>query len=373
MKKIFIYLVNVDSFFVSHRLNVAKKVLNSGYEVHIATEFTKYRNKLNKMGFITHDISFKRNSINIFNLITCFYQIYKLFLKIKPNLVHLISAKPIIFGGINSYIASIDAMVISITGLGSIFVRDNFFSKILRKIIITVYKLIFRHPNIKVILQNKNDLRYLIKNSNLNKKKTEIIGGMGVNLNKFKPIKSNYNFPLILMASRIIGDKGVYEFINSAKILNKKKFVGKFYLVGDTDLNNPSNIKEEEIKIWIKNKIIKYYKYQSNIYKILKKSTIVVLPSYREGFPKILMEAAACGKPIITTNVPGCRDAIINGVTGILVKPKNFKNLAKAIYELSNDKKKLSYMSKNARKFAEKNFDTKYIVDKHLQIYKSLL
>ena len=373
MKKIFIYLVNVDSFFVSHRLNVAKKVLNSGYEVHIATEFTKYRNKLNKMGFITHDISFKRNSINIFNLITCFYQIYKLFLKIKPNLVHLISAKPIIFGGINSYIASIDAMVISITGLGSIFVRDNFFSKILRKIIITVYKLIFRHPNIKVILQNKNDLRYLIKNSNLNKKKTEIIGGMGVNLNKFKPIKSNYNFPLILMASRIIGDKGVYEFINSAKILNKKKFVGKFYLVGDTDLNNPSNIKEEEIKIWIKNKIIKYYKYQSNIYKILKKSTIVVLPSYREGFPKILMEAAACGKPIITTNVPGCRDAIINGVTGILVKPKNFKNLAKAIYELSNDKKKLSYMGKNARKFAEKNFDTKYIVDKHLQIYNSLL
>ena len=220
MKKIFIYLVNVDSFFVSHRLDVAKKILNSGCEVHVATEFTKYRNKLNKMGFVTHNISFKRNSMNIFNLAVCFYQIYKLFLNVKPNLVHLITAKPIIFGGINSYLANINTMVISITGLGSIFVDKNFFQNC-KKNYNCYLQINFRFPNLKVILQNKDDLRYLIKNSNLNKK-AEIIGGMGVNLKKFKTTKLNYNFPLILMASRIIGDKGVYEFINSAKILNKK-------------------------------------------------------------------------------------------------------------------------------------------------------
>ena len=169
------------------------------------------------MGFITHNISFKRNSINIFNLITCFYQIYKLFLNIKPNLVHLISAKPIIFGGINSYLASINTMVISVTGLGSIFVENNFFSKIIRKIISVIYKLIFRYPNLKVILQNKDDLKYLIKNSNLNKKNVEIIGGMGVNLKKFKPTKLNYNFPIILMASRIIGDKAFMSLLIQLK------------------------------------------------------------------------------------------------------------------------------------------------------------
>ena len=372
MKKVFIYLVNVDTFFVSHRLNVAKKLLDSGSEVHIATEFTKYRNKLNKMGFITHKINFKRNSMNILSLLICFYQIFVLFYKVRPNLVHLISAKPIVFGGINSFLTNINNMVISITGLGSIFIANNFLSKILRKIFNLIYKFIFKFPNLKVIVQNKSDLRYLIKNSNLNKKKTEIIGGMGVDLKKFKPIKLNNKVPIILMVSRIIGDKGIYEFIDSAKSLKRKQFMGKFYLIGDTDYQNPSYIKKEEIKIWIKKKIINYYKYQTNIYKFLKKSTIVVLPSYREGFPKILMEAAACGKPIITTNVPGCRETIINGVTGILVKPKNSKNLAQAIYELSSNKKKLSLMSKNARKFAEKNFDTNYIVDKHLQIYKTL-
>ena len=143
------------------------------------------------------------------------------------------------------------------------------------------------------------------------------------------------------MASRIIGDKGVIEYVKAAKYLKEKKFKGIFYLIGDVDPANPSSIKEFQINEWKENKSIIYLKHQKKISNFLRKSTIVVLPSYREGFPKILMEAAACGRPVITTNVPGCKDSVVNKVTGILVPVKNYISLASAIKNLSINKKKI--------------------------------
>ena len=175
------------------------------------------------------------------------------------------------------------------------------------------------------------------------------------------------------MASRLIADKGVYEYIDAIKYLKKKKFVGKFYLVGDTDYANPSNIHKSKIDFWKKTKLICIQKHQVKISKLIKNSTVIVLPSYREGFPKILMEAAACGRPVVTTNVPGCKDAVIKNITGILVPHKNYLALANAIQKLCKDKKRLSRMSIAAREHAVKNFDVKNIVSKHLSIYKKLL
>ena len=174
------------------------------------------------------------------------------------------------------------------------------------------------------------------------------------------------------MASRIIADKGIFEYIKSIQYLKKNNFKGKFYLVGDIDYKNPSAIKKSTINYWHKKKIITYVKHQKKISTFLKKSTIVMLPSYREGFPKILMEAAACGRPVVTTNVPGCKDAIIKNITGVLVPPKNHILLAKAIKNLCDNRKKLELIGKAARKHALKNFDINNVVSQHLYIYKSL-
>ena len=174
------------------------------------------------------------------------------------------------------------------------------------------------------------------------------------------------------MASRIIADKGIFEYIKSIQYLKKHNFEGKFYLVGDIDHKNPSAIKKSTVNYWHKKKIITYVKHQKKISTFLKKSTIIVLPSYREGFPKILMEAAACGRPVVTTNVPGCKDAIIKNITGILVPPRNHLLLAKAIKNLCDNRKKLETIGKAARKHALKNFDVNHVVSKHLYIYKSL-
>ena len=372
MKNKIIFLVNVDSFFVSHRLLIAKQLMLDGYDVHIATQFTRYKKMLLKMGFKAHDISFNENSVNLLKAILPIFQIFLLIRKIKPTIFHLISLKPIIFGGFVSFISPINTLVISITGLGSMFLKKGIFYKIREYIFNLFYRIIFLFPNLKVILQNKSDLNYLIKKAKLKKNKTEIIRGSGIDLKSLKFSEIPKNVPIIIMAGRIIADKGVFEYIKSIQYLKKYNFKGKFYLVGDTDYKNPSAIKKSTINYWHKKKIITYIKYQKKISPFLKKSTIVVLPSYREGFPKILMEAAACGRPVVATNVPGCKDAIIKNITGILVPPRNHLLLANAIKNLSNNRKKLETIGKAARKHALKNFDVNHVVSKHLYIYKSL-
>ena len=372
MKKI-VFLVNTDSFFISHRLPIAKQLLKSGFEVHIATEFTKYRSQLKKIGFKTHEINFYRNSFNFFNIIISTFQIFFMLRAIKPNIFHLISIKPIILGGIVSFFSPINSLVISITGLGSMFLHKGILNKFREYIIINLYKLIFMHPKLIVILQNNYDKKYLIHNSNLNKKKIKIIKGSGVNLKNFDFSKIKYKLPTILMASRIIGDKGVKEYVNAAQYLKKENFKGKFLLIGDIDFANPSAISKNQINEWKKNKLISYFKHKKNIKKYIKKSTIVVLPSYREGFPKILMEAAACGRPVIASNVPGCKDAVLNNITGFLVPVKNYISLAIAIKKLSLNRNKLNKIGKAARKHAIENFNVKDVVSSHLSIYKTLI
>ena len=171
MKNKIIFLVNGDSFFISHRLLIAKKLLLEGYEVHIATEFSKHRKMLSKMGFKLNNISFNKNSVNLLKTILPIFQIFFLIRKIKPRIIHLISLKPIILGGLVSLISPVNSMVISITGLGSMFIKNGIFSRIRENIFILLYRAVFLFPNFKIILQNNDDLKYLIKKANLNYKK----------------------------------------------------------------------------------------------------------------------------------------------------------------------------------------------------------
>lgn len=372
MKRKIIFLVNTDSFFVSHRLPIADKMLKSGYEVHIATEFSKHKNMFLKKGFKVHNINFNRNSINILKSLFAFLQIFYLIYKFRPDILHLISLKPIVFGGLVSFIFPVKLLVFSITGLGSMFIENSFFNKI-RSIFFTfLYRIVFLNSNLKVILQNNDDLKYLASKAKLNKSKVIMIKGSGVNLNDFKYSKIPKKFLIVLMASRLIKDKGVVEFIKAAEYLKKKKFKGIFHLVGDVDLNNPSAVSKNLISLSHKKKILRHFKYKKNISEFIQKSTIIVLPSYREGFPKILMEAAACGRPVITTNVPGCKDAIVNNKTGILIPSKNYKALANAINKLSQDRNKIEKFSFEARNYAVDNFNIKDVISKHFSIYKEI-
>ena len=206
LKKI-VYLVNTDSFFISHRIRIADQLKKNGYEIHIATEFTNYKNLLKKKGFITHDIRFNKNSLNILLAFVPLLQIMFLLFKVKPNILHLISLKPSIFGGLISFISPVKNIVISITGLGSMFLSKNLFGKFRENIFNLLLRIIFLHNKLIVILQNKSDEKYLLKKTNLRKEKVKIIRGSGVDLNKFKFSKLPKKIINIVMISRIIADK----------------------------------------------------------------------------------------------------------------------------------------------------------------------
>ena len=200
-----------------------------------------------------------------------------------------------------------------------------------------------------------------------------MIPGSGVDLKKYSPKKMNLKNPIVMLPSRMLSHKGVYEFINAVKIIKKQKVNARFVLVGDLDEENPSGIKLNIIKSWVNDNLVEYWGHKKNMTKILNLASIIVLPSYREGFPKVLMEAAACGRPSITTNVPGCKDAVVNNYTGILVPLKNSNMLANEIEKLLNNKNKINKLGSNSRNYALKNFDIKRIVDKHIKLYREIL
>lgn len=366
-------MTNVDSFFISHRLEIGLEALKKGYEVHVSCLLTKNnRNFLKKKGFFVHNVNFHRSSLNIFSFFKNLLEIFFLFNSVKPNIVHLVSIKPVILGGIVCKILKVPSVVFSITGLGSLYLSKSFLFRIYKLVINHIYQFIFTHKNIKIIFQNKSDLYFFKKKIKLDIKKTILIKGSGVPLKKYSSKKIPVGRPIILMASRFLKDKGIFEFLNSAKILKEKKINAEFVLVGSEDQANPSRVSLTTINEWEKKKIISNWGFQKNMNYILSKATIVVLPSYREGFPKVLMEAAACGRPVITTNVAGCRDAVKHNITGMLVPVRNSRALANAIIYLLKNKVKLTQMGKKALLYAKKNFDIKNIVKKNLEIYSEL-
>ena len=236
-----------------------------------------------------------------------------------------------------------------------------------------LYKIALNQKNIKIIFQNKYDLNFILKIVKLKKFQYKLIKGSGVSLTKYKPKKLNFKKPIVMFPSRIMLHKGVFEFVKAAKMLKKKKTEARFVLVGDLEKENPSKIKKNLIMNWVKENLVEYWGFKTNMPKILNLATIVVLPSYREGFPKVLMEAAACGRPSIATDVPGCKDAVIHNQTGVLVPVRNYKILAIEIKRLLNNKSKIKKMGLNSRKYALKNFNINTIVNLHLEIYRKIL
>ena len=371
IKKSILFVVNADWFFLSHRLPIAKKAIEEGYDVHLLTEITTKRKEIEKYGIFVQDIKFKRGSTSIRKNLDLFIKILKTFKSINPDLIHLVTIKPVIIGGIAAhFLRKSTKIVISISGLGFIFIERGFKAFVRKIIIIFFYKLVFINKNIKVILQNKTDLRNICKFTNLVKEKTTLIEGSGVNLNIFKFSEITKNEPIVLFPARLLSSKGIYEYIEAAKNLRNS---ARFVIVGKHDSEARKCINLNQLKTIERQGIIEYWGESNDMPKIFQMSTIVVLPSYREGMPKSLLEAAASGRAVVTTDVPGCRDAIIDGITGILVQPQNSVELTNGIKKLLRNPKLLNSMGRNGRKLAENKFDINKVVEKHLEIYKNLL
>lgn len=370
-----LFLVNNLSFFVSHRLKIAKSSIDKGYNVIIGYgELGDVDiSILEQSGLKTTHIPMHRGGVNFFKEIKTLIYIWKFIKKEKPDIVHLVTIKPYLYGGIISRLVGVPALVSAISGLGTIFISNDIKFQLLRLLLYPVYKLAFNHLNQKIIVQNNDDLKTLAKWGVLNVCKVKLIKGSGVNISDFKILEEPNGIPIVCFAARFLRDKGIYEFVSAARLLQKRGVKARFCLAGELDTNNPTSINVENLNVLKNDKTIEILGYQKNIPSLYSKSHIICLPSYREGLPKSLLEAAAASRAIVTTNVPGCREAIIPGKTGLLVPVKDEKKLADALQWLIEHPIERIAMGKAGRKFAEKEFPIEKIVEKHLNIYDELL
>ncbi len=370
-KPVLLYYTNVDWSFVSHRLDLAKAAINAGYEVHLLTNITNSRNIIENSGIIIHE-SYLSRRFNLFRDFLGFFKLIYIILRLKPKIIHNVSNKNILVGGVIARLFRIDKIVLAVSGLGYIYINKNLFTSTIKAIINRAYNIILKHPSSYIIVQNHDDyaiISSIFKNKK-NYKKIILIPGSGVNVNYFKPNHKIQNKVIISLVARMIYDKGIQEFIDAAKNITKRYKKVEFNLYGNPDKSNPKSISLKRLKEWNLNKNINWKGFSNDTRLIYNSSDIIVLPSYREGMPKSILEASSCGRPSIVTNVPGCRDSIIPNKTGLLVNPYDVNDLISKIEYLIENINLRELMGIEARKLALKKFDIKIINSQQLEIYR---
>ncbi len=330
-------------------------------------------NELEQKGFKLKHIPMKRGSLNlVYNLITIL-KIWNFFREEKPDIAHLVTIKPYLYGGIISRFTSVPCLVSAVSGLGTLFISNDLKTKVLLFFLYPIFKFAFNHHNQKIIVQNKDDLKLLEGWGVLKSEKVKFLKGSGVKLEDFVNLNESDGITTICLASRLLKDKGVFEFVNAAKKIKEKGINAKFLLAGDLDIGNPKSLSEHDLKLIKKEDCVEILGYCENIPKLYHRSHIICLPSYREGLPKALIEAAAACRAVVTTDVPGCRDAIIPNITGLIVPVQNSEKLANALEWLIKHPKERVAMGKAGRELAEKEFLIENIVKNHLNIYRELI
>jgi len=372
-KQKLLFLVNVDWAFLSHRLPLAIELIKQGYEVHIATAITDKLEVLESSGLVVHPIRLHRSASGIFTIYQEFVEFLSVIRAVKPDLIHSVTIKPVLLGGIAARLLGVSALVSAVPGLGFVFISRGVLANIRRQLTSALYRVALGHKNQCVIFQNQDDESEIINLARISQIKTAIIPGSGVDLSLFTSIAPNKGMPIVLLACRLLVDKGVREFVHSATLVNEKFIRARFIVVGDPDPSNPATITPNEVRQWKKLGDVEFWGYRSEMHEILRLAHIVALPSYREGSPKVLIEAAACGRPVITTDVPGCRDVINENVTGLLVPARSAEGLSDAISLLLDNSELRENMGRSGRELAEEKFDIRQVVSRHMQIYEDLL
>ena len=375
MKKI-LFVINDADFFISHRLSIAKFLIQDGYEVHLATSGEKLP-IYNEIGLSFHKLEVTRKGMSPIHELLLIRQLYKLFTQLQPDLVHLVTIKPYLYGGIVARLAKVPAVVSAISGLGFDFMSSEIKAKSLRALLYPFYKLAFKHKNQLTIFQNEDDAGFLVnwgvKSGVINSSKVRLIRGSGVDLNVYQDSAEPEGKVIVTFVARLLIDKGIREFIDASRILHNNGTKTIFWIVGDIDEGNHKSITREEIASWKELPNVKFFGFREDIADLYSKSNIACLPSYREGLPKSLVEAAACGRAIVTSDVPGCRDAIEPNKTGLVVPINNAEALADAIEYLIDNPDVRKKMGAAGRALAEKDFAIEKIVAEHMKIYRKLL
>ena len=365
MKKI-IYFISEDWVFLNHRFDLAKKIISSGFKLSLITKVSNYKKEIEEKKINVINLKTERGSLNIRKSLKDIYKIFKIYKKLKPDIVHHFGIRQIVHGNIAARLAGIKNSYNSITGLGSVFISGNI---ILKFFILTVLKISLLFKKSYILVQNKYDFDFVKKK--LPNKNNILLPASGVDTNKFLQTKEPKGNVIFLFASRIIKDKGIIELIEATKQLKSQKKKFELYIAGSPDFQNKSTISHVQLKTWESLGYIRYLGLVKDMEQLYKKVHVGILPSYREGLPKSLLEAASSGKPIITTDVPGCNEIVKNEFNGLIVPPKDSNELMKAMKKLILNKKLRISMGKKGRELIKKNFSNSKATKDIINLYQN--
>ena len=367
-----LFFITNPAFLVSHRLPVALAARDAGYEVHVASMGGPAVAQLEALGLTHHVLPLSRTSMRPWTEARSLWAIWRLFRRVRPDLVHAVTLKSVLYGGIASRLAGVPAYVAAISGLGYVFIQGSGARAALKRLALVLYRLALGHANSRVIFQNASDRDVLVQAAAVRPEQVVMVRGSGVDLDRFAPAPWPDGPVTVAMASRLLHDKGVREFVEAARLSASRGEGLRWRLAGSLDPENPASVTASELEAWRAGGMIEYVGECADVAGFYAQAHIVTLPSYREGLPKSLIEAAACGRPVVTTDVPGCRDAIEPGVSGVLVPPRDARALAAAVAALAEDEALRTRMGDAGRALAERDFGLDRIVRAHLDVYRDL-
>ncbi len=377
MKKKLLFNITEDWFFCSHFVDRALAAKRAGYSIFVISKMNKHRSYIENLGIKFLSVPFNRKSVNPIYELYIFLRIIYFYLKIKPDIVHQIAAKPIIYGSIAAKICKIKSVINAPVGMGFVFSSDSLKAKILKPLVKFFLKnFIDSHHGPKrrnkVIFENRDDLNYFIELGAVNPSNAIVIRGAGVKLQEITSKKNSKQITIITLVARMLKDKGIYEFVAAARKLKNEKLNAKFLLVGDIDPLNPTSLDRKTLSGWHSENVIDWLGWVDDVENILRETDILCLPSYREGLPKALIEGASFGIPLITTDAVGCREVVEDGVNGFLVPIKDVEELKNKISILINNKELREKMGKQSYKMVSSKFSSKKINAQTLKVYDEL-
>jgi len=368
--KIIAISLNTTWNIYNFRLGLIKALQKEGYKLVAIAPKDEYVKNLEDEGVECFDIKMNNKGTNPIEDLKLIFDYIKVYKKAKPDVILSYTIKPNIYGSIAAKVLKIP-VISNISGLGTVFLNDSITSKIARNL----YKIGLKFPK-RVFFQNSDDRDLFIKYKLVDAKKTDLLPGSGIDTNKFAPIEIQRDDKKIkfLMIARLVGDKGLYEYLQAAEMIKKKYESVEFLLLGAFYPGNPTAITKEELNKWVSKGVINYLGVSDNVKEEIAKVDCIVLPSYREGLSRVLLEAASMAKPIITNNVSGCKEVVEDGINGFLCEVRNYEDLASKIEKMINlQPLQRVQLGVNGREKVNKEFDENIVIQKYLNSVISYL
>lgn len=368
-----ILFANTDWYLYNFRLSLAHALRKSGLQVLLISPPGPYSAILKAQGFRWKPFVFDRRGMNPLGEVKTILRLARIYRLERPDMVNHFTPKCILYGSSAARLARVPAVMNTFTGMGYLYTAKTWQARLFQAAFEIVLRLALYRVKHVASFHNPEDRDQMVRAGIVSKSQTVVIRGAGVDTSKFVPRPEREDEPLVVLPARMLWDKGVGDFVEAARLLKKRGVRVKCVLVGMLDKHNPAHIPRAQVEAWEREGVIEWWGHQDNIADVLASSHIVVLPSYREGLPLALVEAAACARPIVSTDIPGCREIVRHGENGFLVRPKDSKSLAQAIATLVEDPILRVCMGARGRQIVVDQFSSEIIQREILTVYHQLL